>query len=131
MFPMRLHGDWDSIKEQFDDMLRMLERETDYEEEAANLTLARSAFREDDGIVVPRVYHDLSTKKALVMEHVDGVHLKDFMRSDPPQELRDRFGEKIATASAHLWYSKRLLYADPRVVQCKMILNGGSVSNTR
>ena len=113
MFPMRLHGDWDSLKQQFGAMLRMLERETDYEEEAANLALARSAFREDDEIVVPRVYHDLSTKKVLTMEHIDGVHLADFMRSDPPQELRDRFGEKIATASARLWYSKRLLYADP------------------
>ena len=56
MLPGRLSRDWESTKEQLEDLRVRLERETDYEQEAASLERARTLFHEDDGIVVPRVY---------------------------------------------------------------------------
>ena len=56
LLPARLTKDWENTKDQFDDLRMRLEQETDYELEAANLEKARPLFREDDGIVVPRVY---------------------------------------------------------------------------
>src|SRR4051795_1454062 len=55
MLPGRLSRDWESTKEQFDDLRVRLEHETDYEREAASLERVRALFHEDDGIVVPRV----------------------------------------------------------------------------
>ena len=110
---MRLSGDWDNIKLQFDDVCHMLEMETDYEHEAANIETARSAFSPSDGIVVPRVYHEFSTRRVLTMEHIPGIHLPEFMASKPSQQVRDGFGYKILRSAARLWYGKHLLYADP------------------
>ncbi len=112
--PMRLSGDWDNIKTQFEDIAHMLEHETDYEHEAENLRLARSAFSEDEGIVVPRAFPEVSTRRVLTMEYVDGVHLERFLASKPSQELRDRFGQKICLSLMRLDHSRSMMYADPQ-----------------
>ena len=114
MQPMRLSGDWDNFKEQFEDVCAMLEHETDYEREAENLRIARSAFGPDDGIVVPRVHAEFSSRRVLTMDYVEGVHLAEFLQSDPSQQDLDRFGEKLSVACMRLLYSKSLLYTDPQ-----------------
>jgi predicted unusual protein kinase regulating ubiquinone biosynthesis (AarF/ABC1/UbiB family) len=109
---MRLSGDWDNIKAQFEDIRQKLDLETDYEQEAENLGMARSAFTEDDGIVVPLVFPEVSTRRVLTMEYIPGLHLDKFLATDPPQELRDHFGHKISLAVLRLDHSKSLMYAD-------------------
>lgn len=110
--PMRLSGDWDNLVGQFDDIRRMLDLETDYEQEAENLRVARSAFGEDDGIIVPRVFPDVSTRRVLTMEYLEGVHLAEFLESNPSQELRDAFGHKITIAAFRTQYRKDMIYPD-------------------
>ncbi len=112
--PMRLSGDWDNLKAQFEDIRHMLDLETDYEQEAENLRIARSAFTEDDGIVVPRVFPEVSTRRVLTMEYVGGLHLEKFLSTDPSQELRDQFGHKICVSVLRVQYSKKFVYADPQ-----------------
>ena len=114
IFPMRLSGDWDNLKLQLEEVRSMAERETDYEQEAENLRIARSAFGDEDGIVIPKVYSEFSTKRVLTMEYIDGVHLPDFLRQDPPQEVRDCYGGKIALAATRLHHASSMLYADPQ-----------------
>ena len=113
LLPLRLRGDWDNLSAQYDEILGMVEKETDYVQEAENLRVARSAFGADEGIIVPKVYSDLSTKRVLTMEYVDGVHLKPFLQSNPSQEIRDTYGEKIWLVSVRLSSAKHLIYADP------------------
>jgi aarF domain-containing kinase len=110
--PMRLSGDWENIKAQFADVHHKLELETDYEQEAENLRFVRSAYTEDEGIVVPRVYPEVSTRRVLAMEYLSGLHLDRFLATDPPQELRDHFGHKLSVAIIRLCHGKRLVYAD-------------------
>ncbi len=112
--PMRLSGDWDNIKAQFEDVAHMLDRETDYEHEAENLRIARSGFTEDDGIVVPRVFPEFSTRRVLTMEYIGGLHLDKFLATSPSQELRDQFGHKISVSLFRVQYAKKLVYADPQ-----------------
>jgi predicted unusual protein kinase regulating ubiquinone biosynthesis (AarF/ABC1/UbiB family) len=112
LFPLRLSKDWDNLNQQFGDVQAVLELETDYEHEAQSLRTARAAFREDDGIVVPRVYEQHSTRRVLTMEYIDGASFKEFLASDPPQQLRNQFGERLLRASARLFFSRRLLYSD-------------------
>jgi len=110
--PMRLSGDWENLRAQFEDVRHKLDLETDYEQEAENLRFARAAYSEDEGIVVPRVFPELSTKRVLTMDYLQGLHLGKFLATDPPQELRDHFGHKISVAVVRLCHSKHLVYAD-------------------
>ena len=114
LLPLRLSGDWDNLKLQFEDVRSMLERETDYEKEAKNLEVARTAFRGEEGIVIPKVYSEYSTKRVLTMEFVEGVHLDSFLRGGPSQELRDEFGRKMVMAFFRLHYGTNMVYGDPQ-----------------
>jgi aarF domain-containing kinase len=112
LLPARLTKDWENTKDQFEDLRRRLEQETDYELEASNLQKARPLFREDDGIVVPRVYTQFSTPRVLTMERIDGVHLDNYLARDPSQEERNEFARKIWRGWYRLMYAGRLYYAD-------------------
>ena len=50
---------------------------------AANQRKARGLFRDDDGIVVPRVFPQLSTARVLTMERLEGRHLGEFLAGNP------------------------------------------------
>jgi predicted unusual protein kinase regulating ubiquinone biosynthesis (AarF/ABC1/UbiB family) len=112
MMPGRLTRDWENAKEQLDDLRIRLERETDYELEAASMQKARALFREDDGIVVPRVHPEYSTSRVLTMDRLEGVHLDEFLATNPSQELRNDFGRKILIAWYRMYYAGRVLYVD-------------------
>jgi predicted unusual protein kinase regulating ubiquinone biosynthesis (AarF/ABC1/UbiB family) len=112
LLPVRLSKEWEITKDQFDDLRTRLEQETDYELEASNLEKSRALFREDDGILVPRVYQQHSTTRVLVMERMGGQHLDRYLSTDPPQEERNEFGRKILRAWYRLLYAGRILYAD-------------------
>jgi len=109
---MRASKDWDNLKAQLEDLRRVLEWETDYEKEAEYQRKARSLFREDDQIVVPRVNEQHSTRRVLTMELLGGVHIHDFLAGAPSQERRDHFGALIVRAWDRLFFAGRVNYAD-------------------
>ena len=111
--PMRLTSAWDNLLEQGEDIQHMLDLETDYEQEAENLSVARRLFTEDEGIIVPEVIPELYTKRVLPMEYIDGVHLDAFLESNPSQALRDEFGAKIVRSTFRIGFGGDMLYADP------------------
>lgn len=113
MFPMRLSSDWENLKVQMTDVAEMLDDESDYLQEAANQEHARSLFTPDDGVVVPRVYEDLSARRVLTMDYLDGLHLRAYLRTNPSQSARDRHGASIFRSSLRTWYAGRMTYADP------------------
>ena len=76
------------------------------------LTRMGSLFREDDGIVIPRVIPELSTARVLTMERVGGVHLHQFLAANPSQELRDAFAQKMIVAWYRMLYTARTIYGD-------------------
>jgi aarF domain-containing kinase len=113
LLPLRLGRGWEPVKAQLEEVERVIEQETDYEREAEWQRRARSLLHEDDLILVPRVYDELSTRRVLTMEYLEGVHIHDFLAGNPTQELRDHFGSLIVQAGCRLHYAGRLLYADP------------------
>jgi len=112
LLPGRLNRDWQNTKEQFDDLRTRLERETDYSLEAAVQEKVRTLFREDDGIVVARVYPQYSTPRVLTMDRLDGVHVDEFMARSPSQDERNQFAAKMVHAWYRMLYAGRLSYAD-------------------
>ena len=113
LFPLRLSRDWENLKSQFEEVQRIIELETDYENEARLLVKARSLFQEDDRIVIPRPVEEFSTRRVLTMEYLDGLSLYEFLETDPSREKRDHFGSLMVRAASRMIYSGRLQYADP------------------
>ena len=105
LLPMRLGKDWDSAKAQFEEVRRMLNQEVDYLQEAESTRLARNLFREDDGIVVPRVYPEYSGTRVLTTDYIQGLHLPEYLATNPSQESRNAFGTKIYVAWMRLYYA--------------------------
>ena len=112
MLPARLSRDWENTKEQFEDLRIRLERETDYEQEAAMSERVRKLFREDDSIVVPRVFPEHTTARVLTMDYLQGLTIDEFVATNPSQEDRNHFARLILRAWYRMLYAGRLFYAD-------------------
>jgi hypothetical protein len=93
-------------------LFETLELETDYEREARLLERARALFREDDGIIVPRVFREFSTRRVLTMEHIEGLHVDEFLKTGPSQPVRNTFAEKMMRAWYRLLFKGRMDYLD-------------------
>ena len=112
LLPARLTKDWESTKDQFAELARRLALEADYEQEAANLRKARSLFNDNDGIVIPRAYPQWSTGRVLTMERLQGMHLREYLETNPSQEERNELGRKIMRAWYRMMYAGKLFYVD-------------------
>lgn len=111
--PLRLGRSWENLNRQLVEVRELLTREADYESEADFLERARAMFDERDGIAVPRVLREYSTRRVLTMEYLPGPHLDEFLASDPSQAERDRFGTLMYRAHFRMYYRGRMCYADP------------------
>ena len=110
--PARLNKDWESTKDQLADLSRRLALEADYELEAANLRKAGTLFNEEEGIVIPRVYPQWSTGRVLTMQRLRGMHLREYLATNPSQAERNEVGRKILRAWYRLMYAGKMFYAD-------------------
>jgi len=113
LLPMRLSRDWDNLREQLDDIVAMLEQETDYVQEARNQELARRTLAPLADVVVPRVHAELSTPRVLVTDLLRGQHLHDFLAAAPTPEQRDARGHQLMSVGFRLYYGANLIYTDP------------------
>jgi predicted unusual protein kinase regulating ubiquinone biosynthesis (AarF/ABC1/UbiB family) len=111
--PLRVTRDWENLSAQLDEIRDVLRAECDYVQEADSLEHARGLFREEDGVIVPRVFRQWSTARVLVMEYVEGRHLDSWLATSPSQAERDAAGETLYTISFRLYYAGRRAYADP------------------
>jgi predicted unusual protein kinase regulating ubiquinone biosynthesis (AarF/ABC1/UbiB family) len=112
VLPLRLGKAWESLKAQFEEIRRMLNQEVDYLQEAESQRLAGALFRPEDGIVVPRVYPSYSGKRVLTTDYVQGLHLPDYLATNPTQASRNAFGAKIYVAWMRMYYAF-MTYGDP------------------
>ncbi len=112
LLPNRLSRDWQNLKDQVETIRRQFELETDYLREAESQQRVRRLFRDEDGIVVPKVYLNVSTRRILVMDYLPGVHLDDYLGTHPSQEERNSRATKLVTTASRMLYSGRMLNAD-------------------
>lgn len=112
LLPLRVGKAWESQKAQFEEVRRMLNQEVDYLQEAESQRLAGELFRSDDGIVVPRVYSQYSGKRVLTTDYVEGLHLPEYLATNPTQASRNAFGTKIYGAWIRMYYAF-MTYGDP------------------
>jgi predicted unusual protein kinase regulating ubiquinone biosynthesis (AarF/ABC1/UbiB family) len=93
------------------EMRERIGEELDYELEAQNQRRLARLMRGHPFISVPRVHTDLSTRRVLVSEYVDGAGFEAVRRADEAE--RDRYGEIVFRFFFGLLYRDRIALGDP------------------
>ena len=93
------------------EMRERIGEELDYELEAQNQRRIERLMRGHPFISVPHVRTELSTRRVLVSEYVEGERFEMVRRADEP--LRDRYGEIVFRFFFGLLYRDRIALGDP------------------
>jgi predicted unusual protein kinase regulating ubiquinone biosynthesis (AarF/ABC1/UbiB family) len=102
-----------------------IEREADYLQEAgAQEELARGLADQED-VRVPRVVRELSTRRVLTMERLDGVHAAELLARHPAQAERDRLAERLLDLFFRQTLRIGLFQADPHPGNFLFLQDGG------
>ncbi|GAB3182617.1 ABC1 kinase family protein [Telluribacter humicola] len=91
---------------------RLLE-ETDYELELRRSVEISEACAHIKGLVFPRYYPELSASRILTMDWLDGLHMKDFLKTNPSQEVRNQIGQALWDFYDFQVHQLRQVHADP------------------
>ncbi|HEV8320707.1 MAG TPA: AarF/UbiB family protein [Myxococcota bacterium] len=91
----------------------MVERELDFEEEGKALEQIARNFAGDTTVGFPRVYWDLSAKRVLTTEFIDGFKISDLARLDALQIDRRRLAERVVEAYCKQIFVDGVYHADP------------------
>lgn len=91
---------------------RLLE-ETDYELEVKRSIEFSKACRDLPNLVFPKYYPELSGKRIISMDWIDGLHLKEFLKTNPSQELRNKIGQALWDFYNFQQHKLRAVHADP------------------
>lgn len=87
-------SDSDQIDPYIEEVRDTLLRETDYLQEGQSIDRFYNRFN-STSILTPQWIPDLSTERVLTMTYLEGVHLNEFLQSNPPQEARDQMGQNL------------------------------------
>lgn len=93
------------------EMRERVSEELDYELEAQNQRRIERLTRGHPFISIPKVDTELSTRRVLVSEYLDGMRFEDVRRQDEP--TRDRYGEIVFRFFFGLLYRDRIALGDP------------------
>ena len=85
--------------------------ELDYELEAQNQRRIERLMRGHPFVLVPRVHTELSTRRVLVSNYVEGERFEAVRRAD--EARRDRYGEIVFRLYFGLLYRDRIALGDP------------------
>lgn len=90
-----------------------LVEETDYELEVQNSLKISKACADLPNIVFPKYFKELSGSRIITMTWLEGQHLKEFLLTNPSQELRDTIGQALWDFYNFQQHELRAVHADP------------------
>ncbi len=89
----------------------VLTAELDYRIEARNMMRFYDNFKNDENVIIPRVYTDYSRESILVMDFIEGVQIKDL--KDVDQATRTNYARLVAASYLKQVYIDGFYHADP------------------
>ncbi|KIA93773.1 ABC transporter [Pedobacter kyungheensis] len=91
---------------------RLLE-ETDYELEVKRSIEFSEACKNLKHVVFPKYYPEFSGKRIITMDWIEGLHLKEFLKTNPSQTLRNKIGQALWDFYNFQQHELRAVHADP------------------
>jgi predicted unusual protein kinase regulating ubiquinone biosynthesis (AarF/ABC1/UbiB family) len=92
---------------------RQLHAEADYLAEGRHLARYRRLVADEPGLLVPRVYPELTTARVLAMQYVVGEPLEALAAADVPQRSRDAVGAALQRLLYRELFEFRTMQTDP------------------
>jgi len=97
----------------FDEIESKLLEETDYALELRrSMDLSRECAHIPN-LKFPGYYPELSSDRIITMDWLDGQHLKEFLLTNPSQEVRDKIGQALWDFYQFQVHSLKQVHADP------------------
>ncbi len=91
---------------------RLLE-ETDYELELQRSQFITESCKRINQLHFPAYYPELSSKRILTMDWLEGKHLKEFITTNPTQEQRNKLGQALWEFFDYQVHVLHMVHADP------------------
>lgn len=91
---------------------RLLE-ETDYELEVRRSIEFSEACKNLKDVVFPTYYPELSSSRIITMGWIEGMHLKEFLQTNPSQALKNKIGQALWDFYNFQQHELRAVHADP------------------
>lgn len=108
--PIRRRADMPALLEEF---ARTLWEELDYEQEARNASRFGEMFAHDEGVYIPSVYHDHSTRRVLVLENVEAIKIVDVAALDAAHVSRRQVADRLLDTYFWMIFHEGFFHADP------------------
>jgi predicted unusual protein kinase regulating ubiquinone biosynthesis (AarF/ABC1/UbiB family) len=90
-----------------------LHEELDYINEAKNIAIFQKMFRDDDEVLIPEVYPDLSSRRVLTMGHVEGYPFPTILGPGVEQSMKDWVAIKYFRVLWRQIFEYGILHTDP------------------
>ncbi len=87
--------------------------ETDYVLELNRSVEISEACSHINDLFFPKYYPELSCDRILTMDWLEGLHMKEFLATNPSQEVRDKIGQALWEFYHFQIHTLRQVHADP------------------
>lgn len=87
--------------------------ETDYSLELKRSMEITELCGHLEGVVFPKYYPELSSERILVMDWINGLHIKEWLATNPSQELKNQIGQRLWDFYDYQIHSLKQVHADP------------------
>ncbi len=101
------------IKQYLDEVESKLLEETDYELELKQSMEVGSACKDLVGVYFPNYYPELSGDRILTMDWLEGMHIKEFLKTNPTQEIKNQIGQRLWDLYDFQLNKLKAIHADP------------------
>ena len=91
---------------------RLLE-ETDYVREVRSSIEFAEACKDLNNVVFPTYYPELCSSRIITMDWIEGLHLKEFLQTNPSQEVKNKIGQALWDFYNFQQHELRKVHADP------------------
>ena len=91
---------------------RLIE-ETDYHLEVERSREISQACAHIPNLKFPTYYDDLSSERIITMDWISGKHIKEWMETNPSQELKNQVGQALWDFYHHQVHNLKQVHADP------------------
>jgi len=96
-----------------DEFRKAILKEIDFNTEANNIDRFRRNFKGDDTVYIPKVFHDLSTKRILIIEKIEGIKVTDVEKIEKSGLDRKKIAINGANAVLKQIFVDGFFHADP------------------
>lgn len=101
------------VDKYFDEVEGKLLEETNYELELARSIELSNQCRHIENLHFPTYYPELSSSKIITMDWLEGQHLKEFLLTNPSQEVRNKIGQAMWSFYDFQVHQLKKVHADP------------------